>query len=111
LHSGLYVCKAALYCLSYITSPFTILIFSVDLSRGLPVPLKVSVVIPSFPGATSIGTHCKWESFSNLSGLGQTHCFSNETRVWSSRSIISFRVNSKVWVRDKGLDAFVWASE
>jgi hypothetical protein len=34
-----YVCKVALYCLSHTTSPFTILIFSVDLLRGLPVPL------------------------------------------------------------------------
>jgi hypothetical protein len=39
LNSGLCVCKVALYCLSHAASPLTILIFSVDLSRGLPVPL------------------------------------------------------------------------
>jgi hypothetical protein len=38
---------------------------------------------------------------SNLSWKwARTHCFSNEIRVWSSRSKISFHVSWKVWITE-----------
>jgi hypothetical protein len=40
------------------------------------------------------------EIIPNLGGLGQDPLLSNEERVWSSGSIISFHANSKVWITE-----------
>jgi hypothetical protein len=61
-------------------------------------PVSIGIFIPSFLGATSIGVHCKWQWFPTWVAWARAHCFFNEERVWSSRSIISFHANSKVWI-------------
>jgi hypothetical protein len=60
----------------------------------------MGIFISSFPGVTGIGTHCKWTLSSISMVWAGTHCFSNEKRVWSRRSIISFHANSKVCIAE-----------
>jgi hypothetical protein len=55
LNSGLYACKAALYCLSHIISPF----LCGSVKGTACVPVGIGTFIPSFLGATGIGAHCK----------------------------------------------------
>jgi hypothetical protein len=57
----------------------------------------MGIFISSFPGAIGIGAHFRWKSPPTWA---KTYCFSNEERVWSKRSIISFQAKSKVWITE-----------
>jgi hypothetical protein len=96
LNWGLYACKAAFYCLSHIISPF----WCGSVKGTACAPVSIDTFIPSFPGATNIWAHCKWLSFLTWVAWARTYCFSNEERVWTNRSIISFYVNWKVWMTE-----------